>query len=221
MQILIAGGGKIGAYLADTFAKRGHTVSLIEKKENIARSLAENLDNVLVVAGDACEPEILEEAGVQKAQVLVAVTGDDEDNLIICQVAKETFGTVRTISRVNNPKNEETFIKLGLDAVSSTSVISKLIEEEATVGDIITLLTLKKGQITIVEVTITPASPMVNLYIKEINLPDESIIATILRLGKTIFPKGHIQLLSGDEVVILTIPQKENEIKNLFLGKTK
>ena len=151
MFIVIVGGGKVGEYLAKRLSARKNNIVLIEKNENTAANLSEDLDKVIIIAGDGCDPKRLEEAKIERANVVAAVTGDDEDSLIICQLAKETYKVPRVIARVNNPKNGPTFKDLGIDAVSSTIIISKLIEEEASVGDIFNLLSLKKGKIAIIK----------------------------------------------------------------------
>ncbi|MBU0686480.1 MAG: NAD-binding protein [Candidatus Margulisbacteria bacterium] len=220
MFIVIVGGGKVGEFLAKTLKSRGHDIVLVEKDANITQKLSEDVDNILVISGDGCDPHILEDAGMERAQVVAAVTGDDEDNLVICQLAKETFGVPRAIARINNPKNQETFNSLGVDAVSSTTVIAKLIEEEATVGDIITLLTLKRGQIAITETVINAASPAARKMIKDLVLPAESVITTIIRGDKVIFPKGNTVIEVGDDVIALALPSKEKELKRIFLGKS-
>ena len=219
MFIVIVGGGKVGEFLTKTLKSHGHDLVLVEKDPQNAQRISEEVDNILVISGDGCDPHCLEDSGMERAQVVAAVTGDDEDNLIICQLAKESFGVPRAIARINNPKNEDTFHKLGVDAISSTTVISKLIEEEATIGDLITLLTLKKGQISITEVPINEDSPAARKMIKDLVLPRESVITTIIRGEQVIFPKGNTLLEVGDTVIALALPGKEKELKRIFLGK--
>ncbi|MFH1577107.1 MAG: NAD-binding protein [Candidatus Margulisiibacteriota bacterium] len=219
MYVLVVGGGKVGHSLARTLATKGFDAALVEKEEDIARKIAEDIERVLVIAGDGCDPARLEDAGIARAQVVAAVTGDDEDNLIICQLARDTFGVPRVIARVNNPSNEITFKKLGIDTVSSTTIISKLIEEEATIGDIFTLLALKRGQLSIVEAILNPKSPAVNKSIKELKLPAESILATIVRENQIIFPKGETTLRSGDSVIALAKIEQEKALREALVGK--
>jgi trk system potassium uptake protein TrkA len=151
--------------------------------------------------------------------VVTAVTGDDEDNLIICQLARDTFGVPRVIARVNNPRNEITFQKIGIDTVSSTTIITKLIEEEATIGDIFTLLALKRGKLSIVEANLKSASPAVGKSIKELKLPADSILATIIRENQIIFPKGETTLHPGDSIIALTTIEQEGGLREALLGK--
>ncbi|MCK9574053.1 MAG: NAD-binding protein, partial [Candidatus Omnitrophica bacterium] len=152
MNIVIVGAGKVGYFLAKRLNQNKHKVSIIEKDRIVCDELAKQLD-VLVINGDGCEPDILEQAGITRADVLAAVTGDDEDNLIICQVAKEKFEVHRTVGRVNNPDNEKTFSELGVDVpVDDTKIIAKVIEEEASYSDFVNLLSFKRGKLSIVRV---------------------------------------------------------------------
>lgn len=219
MFVLIIGGGKVGESLARALSTTGYDVALVEKDESISRKIAEDLDKVLVINGDGCDPARLEDAGITRAQVVTAVTGDDEDNLIICQLARDTFGVPRVIARVNNPRNEATFQKLGIDTVSSTTIITKLIEEEATIGDIFTLLALKRGKLSIVEAILKPKSPATNKSIKDLKLPTDSILATIIRENQIIFPKGETTLLPGDSIIALTTIEQEGALRDALLGK--
>jgi trk system potassium uptake protein TrkA len=219
MYVLIVGGGKVGESLARALNKEEYEVALVEKTESISRKIADELDKVLVISGDGCDPARLEDAGVARAQVAVAVTGDDEDNLIICQLARDTYGVPRVIARVNNPRNESTFQKLGIDTVSSTTIITKLIEEEATIGDIFTLLALKRGKLSIVEAIIKPKSLAANKSIKDLKLPVDSILATIIRENQIIFPKGDTTLLSGDSIIALATIEQEKALRDALLGK--
>ncbi|MEA3494189.1 MAG: NAD-binding protein [Candidatus Margulisiibacteriota bacterium] len=219
MYVLIVGGGKVGDSLARTLNKSGYDVALVEKEEPISKKIAEDLDKGLVIAGDGCDPAKLEDAGIKRAQVVAAVTGDDEDNLIICQLARDTFGVPRVIARVNNPRNESTFHKLGIDTVSSTTIITKLIEEEATIGDMFTLLALKRGKLSIVEAILKPKRGAAGKTIKDLKLPPDSILATIIRGSQIIFPKGETVLQADDSVIALSTIEQEKALREALLGK--
>jgi trk system potassium uptake protein TrkA len=219
MYVLIVGAGKVGDSLARALAQGGFDVALVEKEEDLSRKIAEELDNVLVIGGDGCDPARLEDAGIARAQVVAAVTGDDEDNLIICQLARDTFGVPRVIARVNNPRNESTFQQLGIDTISSTTIITKLIEEEATIGDIFTLLALKRGKLSIVEAILKSKAPAANKTIKELKLPVNSILATIVRENQIIFPKGETRLMPGDSVIALATIEQEKALREALVGK--
>lgn len=221
MYLVIVGGGKVGESLARALLAKKHTIVVVEKNEGTARALAEDMSKIMVINGDGCDPRILEDAGISKANVVAAVTGDDEDNLIICQLAKEGYKVPRTIGRINNPKNETAFQQLGIVAVSSTAIISKLVEEEATVGDIMKLLTLKRGQLTIAEVAVTPDSPAVGKAIRDLKLPEKCLLTSIVRGTQIIFPKGETTLQADDSIIALTVPEFENELKKVFVSKSR
>ncbi len=218
MYILIAGGGKIGEFLAQTLKRGKNTIAVIEKDESVAQKLAENVSDILVIVGDACDPNRLKDAGIERTKILVATTGDDEDNLIISQLAKDSFGVPHVIARINNPKNEPIFNALGIEAISSTTIIAKLIEEEASVGDITTLLALKKGNLAIIEAVLSPSSPVINKEVKDLNLPPDCILASVLRGEEVIFPRGNTILKSNDSVIALVSSHKEKELKKALLG---
>jgi trk system potassium uptake protein len=220
MFIIIVGAGKVGKSLARKLQVHKHNIVLIESDPKTAQRVAEENQQSLVIYGDGCDPKILEDAGAERAEVVAAVTGDDEDNLIICQMAKENFDVPRTLARINNPRNEETFHRLGIDGVTSTSIIAKLIEEESTFDDIVTQLTLKRGRLSVVEIILEDESPAANKEVRELNLPEESILTTVIRNNNIIFPKGSTILESHDTIVALTLPGKEKELKIALTGKT-
>ena len=173
MYIVIVGAGKVGYFLAKRLCQGRHTVSIIEKDKGLCEEIAKQLE-ALVISGDGCDPRIMEEAGVSRADVLAAVTGDDEDNLIICQLAKERFKVQRTVARVNNPDNEHTFAELGIDVpIDSTKIIAKIIEEEASFSDFVNLMSFKRGKLAIVRVDLPEDSPVLNKKIQDIQLPPD------------------------------------------------
>ena len=158
MYIVIVGGGNVGYYLAKTLSTTSHEVLLMEKDRQVHRMIAEELGEI-AVQGDGCEVRLLEEAGVGRADVVVAATGDDEDNLVICQMSKRMFNVPRTIARVNNPLNEDLFHRFGIDAtVSSTKIIYNLIEQEIQTGQVTPLAALKRGRLEIVDIEISENS---------------------------------------------------------------
>ncbi|HAW49424.1 TPA: hypothetical protein DCX16_00500, partial [bacterium] len=160
MNIIIVGGGKVGFHLSRMLVKDEHSIALIEKNKPISQELAQDLPSILVIHGDGCESRTLKDAQAENADVIVAATGSDEDNLVVCQLAKEIFKVKRTIARVNDPKNEHIFNELGVDVpVNSTSIIARIIEEEASLDDFVDLMTLKKGKFAIVRVDLEETSP--------------------------------------------------------------
>jgi len=219
MYILIAGAGKIGYFLAKRLIANKHTVSIVEKDMGVCEAIAKELE-ALVINGDGCDPRILEEAGIERADVVAAVTGDDEDNLIICQLAKERFNIGRTVGRVNNPDNEHTFSELGIDVpVDSTKIIAKVIEEEASFSDFVNLMSFKRGKLAIVRVDLPQDSPVINREVKDIQLPPDSVLVSVVRGEEVIVPKGDTVLKAGDDVIALTLIGNEPQLLNLLVGK--
>lgn len=219
MYIIIAGAGKVGYFLAKRLIASKQTVSIIDRDKAICEELAKELE-VLVINGDACDPRILEEAGIERAEVVAAVTGDDEDNMVICQLAKERFGVQRTVGRVNNPDNEHTFSELGIDVpVDSTKLIAKIIEEEVSFSDFVNLMSFKRGKLAIVRVDLPSDSPVINKEIRDIQLPADSVLVSVLRGEEVIVPKGNTVLKPGDDVIALTLIGNEPQILNLLVGK--
>ncbi|MDD3345286.1 MAG: NAD-binding protein [Candidatus Omnitrophica bacterium] len=219
MHILIVGAGKVGYFLAKRLCQGKHAVSIVDKDRIVCDEVAKELE-VLVVNGDGCDPKILEEAGIGRADVLAAVTGDDEDNLIICQLAKEKFNLQRTVGRVNNPDNEYTFNELGIDVpVDSTKIIAKVIEEEVSFSDFVNLMSFKRGKLAIVRVDLPSDSPVINKEVKDISLPQDAVLVSIVRGEEVILPKGNTVLKPGDDVIALTLVGNEPQLLNLLAGK--
>ena len=209
----------MGYFLAKRLIANKHTVSIVDKDRSICEKIAKETE-ALVINGDGCEPKILEEAGIARADVVAAVTGDDEDNLILCQLAKERFDVGRTVGRVNNPDNEHTFSRLGVDVpVDATRIISKIIEEEVSFSDLVTLMSFKRGKLAIVRVDLPEDSPVINKEVKDILLPEDSVLVSILRGDDVIVPKGNTILLSGDDVVALTAIGNEPQLLSLLAGR--
>lgn len=220
MYIVINGGGKVGSYLARTLSDKGHDVAMIERRPQVLGRLGEELPTkVLLIEGDGCDVRYQEEAGVGHADVFAAVTGDDDDNLVSCQLAKVRFDVDRTVARVNSPKNEHIFHALGIEAISSTTVISRLIEEEATIGDIITLYTLKKGQLALVEIDLPSDRCVVcNKKVAELKLPPSTVLVAVMRGDEVIVPKGDTVMDAGDRVIAVTALEHEQELKRILQG---
>jgi len=218
LHIAIAGAGKVGHFLAQRLLEDRHTVIVIEKDEKTCRDLAQELD-ALVIHGDACEPHFLEEARIDRCDVLAAVTGDDEDNLVICQIAKERFGVKRTVCRVNDPKNERTFSELGVDIpIDATKIIAKIIEEEVSFADFVTLMSFKRGRLAIVRVDLAPDSPAVGKDLARLNLPPDSVLVSIIRKDEVIVPRGNTALMPGDDIIALTLVENEQQLLQALLG---
>ncbi len=219
MYIIIIGAGKVGFFLAKRLIQNKHTVSIVDKNKLICQETAREVE-ALVINGDGCDPKILEEAGISRCDVMAAVTGDDEDNLIICQLAKERFNVQRTVGRVNNPDNEYTFSELGIDVpVDSTQIIAKIIEEEVSFSDFVNLMSFKRGKLAIVRVDLPADSPVINKEVKDVILPENSVLVSILRQDDVIVPKGNTVFKPGDDVVALTLIGNEPQLLNVLAGK--
>jgi trk system potassium uptake protein TrkA len=219
MYIVIVGGGKIGYFLAKRLNTHAHTVSVVDRDKATCEQIAKEQE-ILVINGDGCEPHVLEEAGIERADVVAAVTGDDEDNLIICQLAKEEFNVQRTVGRVNDPDNEHTFAQLGIDVpIDSTKIIAKIIEEEVSFADFVNLMSFKRGKMAIVRVDLPEDSPVINKQIQDIRWPEDSVLVSILRGEEVIVPKGDTVFKSGDDVIALTMIGNEPQLLQLLVGK--
>ena len=216
MYLIVAGGGKVGYYLTKTLVTEGYEVLLIEKDRRKVETYAERFGHV-VMQGDACEATVLASAGANRADVVVATTGDDEDNLVICQVAKRKFQVPRVIARVNNPKNEEIFRRLGIDVtVSQTNIILSIIEQEIPERSIRHLLTLRHADLVLVEATVMRGSQAAGRSVSGLRLPPETVIAAVLRNGSATVPDGATVLEAEDEVVALTRRESEPALRRLL-----
>ncbi len=219
MYIIIVGAGKVGYFLAKRLCLSKHTISIIDKDKQICEEVAKELD-ALVINGDGCDPVVLEEAGGSRADVLASVTGEDEDNLIICQLAKQKFKIHRTIARVNNPDNEHIFSELGIDIpVDSTKIIAKIVEEEVSFSDFVNLMSFKRGKLAIVRVDLPEDSPVINKEIKNVHLPQNSVLVSVVRGEEVIVPKGDTILKPGDDVIAITSIGNEPQLLNLLVGR--
>ena len=172
------------------------------------------------MVGDGCEARTLADAGAERADLMLAMTGDDEDNLVMCQVAKKRFTVGRTIARINNPKNQEIFRLLGIDAtVSATDVVLSVIEQEIPSENLVRLLQLRGADVELVEATVPDGSPLIGREMRSLPLPAESTIAIVIRSGQPIFPTGSTVLEGGDEVLALTRSAHEEDLRRMFFSE--
>jgi len=218
VYVVIVGGGRIGRYVARDLVRNGHDVTILELQgERVEALVAET--GVLVIEGDAADLRYLEQAHTERADVLVATTHEDELNLVACQLARVEFGTKRVISRVNDPNNVEIFLALGIEAVSSTRLISELIENEFSVGELIHLTSLRGGRASIVEIRIpTGAGAPPPRRLDEIAVPDDVVVVAVFRGDETVIPRGGTQIVAGDEVIALTRPESGEALMAALLG---
>jgi trk system potassium uptake protein TrkA len=220
MKVVVTGAGAVGRHLSADLAERGHTVTLIDQDVDVCAKVREMVPDVTVVQGDACEPWVLEEAELATAEVVVAATGDDEDNLVTSLLAKQEFAVPRVLARVNHPKNEWLFNEQwGVDAaVSPPHILTAMVEEAVTVGDLVRLIRLEGGRVSIVEMTLPGGSPSVGRAIYELRLPADAAVVGILRDGHVVIPQPETVLSAGDEVLALANPQAERGLRDAIVG---
>ena len=216
MYVIIAGAGKVGWNLARELIAKDREVTLIESDHRRYRIIEEELEHAAQY-GDASELWVLERAGIQRADLVIAVTGDDEDNILICQVAKEKYGCERIVARVNNPRNLDHFKLLGVQpAVSATDLILRLIEHEVPEYGLVQLLALEEEHLEIIELEVAEGSPAAGQRVSDVILPDGSLIISVLRDGTGFVPKGDSVIRAGDQVLLILDPGLENDITPRF-----
>ncbi|GBC95350.1 Trk system potassium uptake protein TrkA [bacterium HR16] len=216
MYIIIVGAGNVGYYLAKTLLNAGHEVLLIERDKRRCDLLRDEFGES-VMRGRGDEIRTMREAGADSADIVVACTGDDEDNLIISQIAKWYFNVPRTVARINDPRNESIFQQLGIDAtVSSTNIIYHLIEQEIEAGEVIPLAALKRGNIEIVDVELSTRSPVVGKRVQDLPLPPDALIVCIIRQENAMLPHGDTVLEANDSVIALVSAQNERQLRKVF-----
>ncbi len=205
MYVLIIGGGRTGSHLASLLLAQGHEVRLIEHRPAVLASVHRELPTEVIFEGDGTDPQVLELVDIARAQVVAAVTAEDADNLITLSLARHQYNVRRTIGRVNNPNNAWLFTpEFGVDVgLNQADVMAKLIEEEMSLGDMMVMLKLRRGQYSLVEEKIFPQAKAVGIALKDLRLPDTCTISGILRHGKMILPRGTTTLEEGDEVLAL------------------
>ncbi len=216
MYVVIAGGGKVGWNLGRELIEKGNEVTLIEQDRRRYLTIEEELEHA-VHYGDATELWVLERAGIQRADLVIAVTGDDEDNILICQMAREKYLVERIIARVNNPRNLQHFKLLGIQpAVSATDLILRLIEHEVPQYGLVHLLDLRDEKLEIIEIEVTPGAPAASKRVADIAVPDGSLIISVLRGGTGFVPKAETVIEAGDEVLLVLDPGLESAITEQF-----
>ena len=220
MRIAVAGAGNVGVYVAGDMRSKGHDVTIIERDQEHVEMIMEELDANWVV-GDACELYTLDAAVLSSCEVMVAATGDDEDNLVISLLAKQEFAVPRVVARVNHPDNVWLFNESwGVDvAVSTPHLLTSLVEEAVSVGDIVRLLQLEQGKVALLEVTLDDGSPAAGRTIRELNMPPDSTIVAIVRDRHVIPPKDQSSLQAGDEVLALASGEAEPDLRRLLTGE--
>jgi trk system potassium uptake protein len=218
MRVAIAGAGNVGTYIAGDLRQAGHEVLLLEKNVDLVRKLRDTID-VEWVPADACEVASLQRAGLDQVDVMVAATGDDEDNLVISLLAKQEFAVPRVVARINHPKNQWLFNESwGVDvSVSTPHLLTALVEEAVSVGSLVRLLQLQGGEARLVEVTLASDSPADGKAIVDLGIPRDATVVAVIRKDHVIVPRGDTILYAGDEVVALVTPESEAEVTGLLV----
>jgi trk system potassium uptake protein len=219
MRVAIAGAGNVGLFIANDLVSVGHEVQLIEESPEVAQR-ADALEGVEWLVADACEVASLRQAGLEKCDVVVAATGDDEDNLVISLLAKQEFGVPRVIARVNHPKNEWLFNdNWGVDVpVSTPHLISALVEEAVSVGRLVRILQFEGGNVRLVEVTLAEDAPVVDKSILESDIPRDATIVAVIRREHVVMPRGDTIFESGDEVLAMVTADSEEDLRTILTG---
>ena len=222
MRVVIAGGGNVGTYIAADLQAAGHEVLVLEQSAAaVERAVAAGEHpGVEFRVADACEFSALVQAKLETADVVAAVTGDDEDNLVVSLLAKQEFGVPRVIARVNHPKNEWLFDETwGVDvSVSTPHLLTALVEEAVTVGTLVRLLQFDRGKVRLVEVTLAPGSPAAESTVVDLGLPRDCTVVAIVRDDHVVVPRGDTLLLAGDEVLVLVTPDSEAAVRRACVG---
>ena len=219
MLAVIVGGGRGGSYLAQDLQGQGYQVKVVDRRPDVVAKLRQEIDGE-VLCGDGCSPQILEQVGAAQAKLVVAMLHADEDNLVVCRLAKHQFKVARVIARVNNPQNEWLYTKAwGVDvAISQVHLTAKVIEEEIGLGELVTLLKLNRGEAALVEMRLPEGSPALGKAIRELQLPADTVIVSIIRDGKLVIPRGDTGLQVGDEVLAVSTVKAEPALKNALVG---
>jgi trk system potassium uptake protein TrkA len=220
MKILIIGGGKPLYFLCRNFIAKGYEVVIINRDKTECVRIARQI-SATVICGDGSDMKILSEAGAMGADAVLAITPNDQDNLIICQLASVKFKVPRVIALANDPDNTEIFEQLGISAFSTTQIIGSLIEQRASLEQIINMLPVCEGRVNVTEVVIDAESPVTGKFLKEIDLPENALIGVIIRGDQPIVPRGANKLLAGDRIVLITLPENHGPVLKVFTGEGK
>jgi trk system potassium uptake protein TrkA len=218
MFVFIAGGGRTGTQLAQMLVKQNHQVLVVEHRRDVLSRVHRELPTELIYEGNATEIETLEHAGIAQADVVAACMPADEDNLVICYMAREQFGISRIIARINNPRNAWLFDeKFHVDvALNNAAIMASLIEEEMSFGDMVTLLKLRRGDYSLVEEKVPPTARAIGVALKDLGLVDSCVVAAIIRDGKVVVPRGMSEICAGDEILAIADRAGTEQLKYLF-----
>jgi trk system potassium uptake protein TrkA len=218
MRVIIVGGGKTLYFLCRNFAAKGYEVTIINRNKDECVQLARQL-SAMVVHGDGSDAGILKEAGAMGADAVLAITPYDQDNLVICQLASTQFGVPKAVALANDPDNAEVFNKLGVFAFSTTHIVGSLIEQRMSLEQITNLLPVGEGRVNVTEIVLDAVSPVSGKRLKDINLPVNALVAVIIRGNQPIVPRGSNELLAGDRLVLITLPENHGPALKVLTGE--
>ena len=220
MKVAIAGAGSVGTAIAADLHASGHDVLLIERDPDLVARMRDDLA-VTWVAADACEVSSLDAAGLASVDVMVAATGDDEDNLVVSLLAKQEFAVPRVVARVNHPKNQWLFTQSwGVDvSVSTPQLLTALVEAAVSVGSLVRLLRFEGGSAHLVEVTLADDSPAAGVTLVDLRIPRDATVVAVVRDDRLIVPRGDTRLAAGDEVLLLVVSEAEEAVQKLLVGR--
>jgi trk system potassium uptake protein TrkA len=218
MNVILIGGGKTTYFLARQFIGKGYRVTIINRDPAEAKRLSEQVQ-ALVLLGDGSDSTLLEEAGARRAEVVVALTPHDQDNLVACQLARQMYGVPRTVALVNDPENEAVFVELGVSvAFSATHIMANLIEQKMGFEGITALIPAAEGLVSMTEVVLRPGAPAIDHTLQELDLPENSLVACIVRDGQVMVPRGNSLLVAADRLILVTLPHSHGQTLRALLG---
>lgn len=218
MKIIIIGGGKTVYFLCRSFASKGYKVVIINRQREECVQLSRQL-NAVVLCGDGSDSTILQQAGAREANAVLAITPNDQDNLIICQLASHQFGVPRVIALANDPDNTVVFKQLGVITFSTTDIIGNLIEQRTLLEEVTNLLPVGEGRVNVTEIILPGHSPLAGKHLREIDLPENALIAVLIRDDQPVVPRGATILLGGDRIVLITLPENHGKVVKKFTGE--
>lgn len=219
MKVLIVGGGKAVYFLCRTFLAKGHEVTVINRSRDECVEMSRRL-KVTVIHGDGSDPSILEEAGARGADVALALTPKDQDNLVVCQLAAREYGVPQTVALVSDPDNEDIFRKLGVGTFSTTRTLASLIEQRTALDEITNLIPAAEGRVNLTEMALRPNWPVVGKALRDLALPADSLIAVVLRGDQVLVPRGDTTLQAHDRIVLVTLPENHGPVLRFITGET-
>ncbi len=220
MKVLIVGGGNTLYFLCRNFTAKGYEVVVINRNREECVQLARQL-SATVVCGDGSDAGILKEAGVMGADAVLAITPNDQDNLVICQLASLQFGVPRAVALANDPDNVEIFERLGVSAFSTIRIVGSLIEQRASLEQITNIVPVAEGRVNVTEIVLDAGFPVAGKLLKDIELPENALVAVVIRDKESIVPRGATRLLAGDRVVLITLPENHGPVLKAFTGEEK